>query len=312
MKLFIKKIFIFVLTIGMLFTLSEILFGGYNAEPIHYSLQYREAYARHSAYDGIIFGSSHGIHAFRPSLLDTTGIAFFNYSFNAAGPGYYAKWLPNIYLKYHNYPKYLVYAVDYFMFDRGRLWRHFEDDGEYFSRSDYLSILFSAGNYDREILLLSRPVIFRGGKAFFSHGFNNPNRTEYPVNEYDRGFVPYDIPYDAERWQPISLSTIKDDELLKKDFEDIIRDFLNHEVKVWFVSTPEYGTDSSFYKGSSSFRFISQLSGKYGIPFYNFNTSLRSSFNDSITNFADWGHLSRQGSITFSQRFSAILKSSLE
>lgn len=309
MRSFLEKIFLFVLITAMLFTLAEILFARYNGEPRHYALQYREIYDHtQQSINGIILGSSHSTHALRPSLLDSAGIRFYNYSFVAAGPRFYSRWFKDVYLKHNEYPEYVIYAVDYFMFDRNRLTRQPEDDAEYLSSQDYFSMFFSAGNTNREKMILSRSVIFRGGKKFLLPEFNELNSKIYPVQEYDRGFIPYDLPPNSAIWQPLPLSAIKDDDQLKDDFENLIKDLKAHKAKIWFVSTPEYVADTSIYKKAGAFQFVDAIAGKYSIPFYNFNTGLRSSFNDSIKNFCDWEHLSREGSTIFSRRFAGLLQ----
>ena len=159
MKLFLDKIAIIIGILIILFISVDLFQTHYNNYPQHYKLQYDEIATKKDSFDGIIIGTSHATHSIMPSILDKTGIRFYNFALNGANPIFYSFWFKEVYLKSFKMPKYCIFQIDYFMFHNLSVSRVFEQDAEYFPFKTFLSCLCNVSKYNTKELLMSHPEI---------------------------------------------------------------------------------------------------------------------------------------------------------
>jgi len=294
-----------ILTILIFFVLNKFQ-GFYNNEPSHYKLQYKEVFAPKAKTVGIIIGTSHHSHSIMPSLLDSSGIKFYNFSLNGSSPGFYLDWLQEILIKYHGVPTYCVVGIDWFMFDKNWVTRSFEQDAEYYPNDFFIKKLFGINEFDTYSLLVNRFPAIKFRSEILKSLQLQAGDSLYPIAEYDRGFIPFYLPYAPWSFKVPKKAAIFNSEV--ENFEKLISTFTRLKIKIVFVMSPEYGISPSAYGKMKSLQIVEQISAKHKIKFLNFNTSLRSEINDSTGNFSDWGHMNKKGSTLFSKKLCLALK----
>ena len=300
MKHFCFKIGIFISLIVVLFLLANRYTAKYIKEPVHYGRQFDEVINKTFNADGIIIGTSHGAHSFRPTLLDSTGIRFYNFCLNGSNPSYYLKWYESFFSKEYADPKYIIYALDFFAFDQNYCNREFEDDSKYIPNSLFWEYIGSPSKFQVRKLLLNRYPIIGSIKKLKLQGKDTD--ITYPPSEYDRGYIPLYFPYKPSNFKPdISPATLVTLTSKMEDFEKLIKIIQARGIKLIFVMPPNYGISKNEYLSCSSIKYLNSVSGKYKIPFLNFDTELWSPLNEDINNFSDWGHLNRTGSAKFNK-----------
>jgi hypothetical protein len=302
MKPFIFKIGFFTLIILLFFTALNIFQGQFNNSPEQFKLKYEEIKYNKQKANGIIIGTSHAAHSIRPSLLDSTGINFYNFALNGSNPIFYSHWFNEIFLKEYPKPRYCIFAVDWFMFDEKWLWRTFEQDAEYFPFRIFISCLFKFNDFNKKDLFLNRFPATKYRKSIKRSLKLQKGDSLYQVSEYDRGYIPANYPFDSLKFQ--SKKNIQDIEISAiqvNHFEKLIHQLDSLGICIIFIMTPEYHIEKSDYSQMESIKIIERVSLKYNIPFLNFNTNFRTGINEDINNFVDWGHMSKTGSIVFSK-----------
>ena len=271
----------------------------YNKEYPHYKLQYEELANKNSSYKGIIIGTSHATHAIQPSVLDKTGIQFYNFSLNGSNPEFYLNWYKELFNKHHSEVKYCIISVDNYFF-KGDAWRMFEQDVAFFPKTTFRELMLDGNKeYDRKRLFFNYFPVFKyrtqlGASLQFRKGDSH-----FLVEKYDRGFIPFETPFKQKYFlreeRKDNLITIKQKEL----FVELVDQFVNEGIDVLFVMPPEY--DLSFKEYRSLQLFMQEMSIKYRVPFFDFNGALSSNALNSIENFSDKSHMNEQGSQVFSE-----------
>jgi hypothetical protein len=132
--------------------------------------------------------------------------------------------------------------------------------------------------------------------------------TNYEITEYDRGFVPFNLAFDSTNYIRKNKLFVPIETKQLIQFDLLIKLLETNNVHVILVMTPEFGLQSKDYEQSKSMQVIESIAKTYKIPFLNFNTKLRSSFNENRSYFCDWGHMNKKGSIIFSIRLTHELQ----
>lgn len=281
----------------------------YNVDELHYGLQYKEVQSGEKSYDGIIIGSSHLTHSMMPSMLDSSGIHFYNFALNGANPEFYYHWYNDVFLNNHHTAKHCIIGIDWFMFDTARLWRRFEQDAAYF-KSDLFYRLCLLKGYSKKSLMINRFPLFKYRETVFQSLMFKKGDTALALKKYDRGYIPIHTAFDARNFKVKTAVHI--DTTQVSYFTKLISLLQANHVQIIFVMTPEYGIPVPDYEHMKSLQLVSRISAASGIPFLNFNTGLRTEINDHIEYFADFGHMNEEGSKVFSRKLSGTIDSLLK
>jgi len=275
----------------------------FNNEPPHYRKQYIETVDSRSICNAIIIGNSQATHSAIPSVMNTTGMDYYNLALNASSPSFYINWLNNIFTI--NHPKadyWIVFASPGFMSGRG--WRKFEQDSEFFPLDDFCRMLFFKNDLDKELLFSNRyPFLKYRGRI--AESFNdNWGPYEFVVESYDRGYITLrrnDI-FDFGNLKHYKKRISKEAEVTFTKLIDMLSTFGGEII---LVIPPEY--DLSFDQYASVKEFLLSLSRNRTIQLYDFNDPIYSIRLNQVGNFVDSVHMSQRGSILFS----TVLKNAL-
>ena len=298
MKYFIKNFFLFGLVIILIFTSINFFQNSFNTDPIHYRKQYESIVKKSNDYSGIIIGTSHATHSLRPSILDASGIKYYNYSLNGSNPEYYYKWYKNFIHNNEIKPKHCLYVVDFFMFDEEWLIRKFEQDVEYFPFKIFLNELLNTRDFNKIDLIVNRfPFIKYKNKLINSLKLQKGSCT-FKSENYDRGYISFTLPFDSLKFIPKLNYKIYPKQI--HYFNLLINLMLKDNIKIIFVMAPEYGIKVEEYYQMKSLKFIDYISKKLNLDFLNFNTQYNSFINKNIIFFSDWGHMNHTGAKIFS------------
>jgi len=298
------------LMIISLFLLSPLNYalGKRNLDLPHYRLQYDELINSNSDNEYVILGGSKATHGIRPSYLKLPGMSGYNFALNGANPEFYFNWYRELFRKTYQRPKYIIFSVSFFLFDEHWLWRRYEQDSEYFPIYIFLNNLVNLKGFDTEMLLMNRFPFTKYKKINdLVHLFSNQRDKSMPVNEYDRGFIPY------EAHDPNSINDrseiISHNQIIY--FEKLI-DLINKDgIKLIFVNLPEYGLISNYTNLESSSIF-NKIASKYSIPTLNYNVDKRSNINEERKYYSNWVHLNTKGSMEFSKVLSRDLRNIID
>lgn len=300
MKAFIKNLSILFFILFLIFFSVNYFQSFYNSSPEHYKLQYEEIIKKKEKVNSIIIGTSHATHSIRPSILDEQGLNFYNFSINGASPGFYTNWFNELFLKEYPIPEYCIFSVDWFMFDDEWLWRHFEQDAEYFPFSVYSTMFFNS-QFNKKDLIDNRFPFLKYRKQLTESLKLVRGDSKFIMKEYDKGFVPIKT---EDKYRLFERTESQYNFKIKENQVDLFDKLVNRlkslKVKMIFVMTPEYNIDINEYKGMRSIEIINNISKKNNIPFLNYNTTLRTDLNENIEYFDDWGHMNAVGSLKFS------------
>ena len=116
--------------------------------------------------------------------------------------------------------------------------------------------------------------------------------------EYDLGYIPFNTPYNVDYLPADEAYQVDADEV--EVFKDLLRILQSKQVVVIFLMTPEYGLTEVDYDRMESMKILNSIALENDISFLNYNTALKSSINEDISLFSDWGHLNGAGSRIFS------------
>lgn len=305
MYTFIKHIFAFLLCLIGVFSLLNLLQSNFNLDPVQYKNQYSTATNSLPKIDGIILGTSHATHSLRPTLLDKSDVTFYNFALNGSNPEFNYKWYNKIYLLNREKPKYCLYAVDFFMFDKKRLWRRFEQDAEYFPSDFFLKELIKPKSNTKDLIVNRFPFLKYRSQIKSSLSLKH-NNLSFNEENYDRGYISFSSSFDSINYKP--YLNFKIDFSQVKYFKALVKKMLNNGVDILFVMTPEYGISVNEYQKMESLKIIEQIAQEHDIQFLNYNTKLRSNLNQDIKYFSDWGHMNHLGAELFSKKITNELK----
>ncbi len=306
MKKFFGYSLVFFLIIFIPVPFINIFQAHYNPTPEFYKLQYDAVQNTSGPFEGIIIGSSQPACAIRPSVLDSTGISFYNFSLPAATPEFYLTWYNEVFLRNHHSPEYCIMGISWAMFDTHLLFRKFEQDSEFFTYSLFLKMLLGQNNLSKKDIVFNRfPFLKYRTKIRDSFIWNEMKNNGNPVNTYDRGYNSVENSYDKKNFNANKRCKIYPGQVTS--FIKLLEQMRTEKVKIIFVMTPEYGLGHEFYDKSKALAIINKVSKTYNIPVLNFNTTFRSHVNEDTDFFADWQHLNGKGSMIFSKQLTKEL-----
>lgn len=287
----------------MLLVLNILLFKK-SLQSDYYRLQYEEIKTHKVNANNVIIGTSHATHGIQPLIINKPGNTFFNFALNGANPEFYLLWYKALFKPYYKKPKHMIIAVDYFLFDRVKLWRKYEQDAEYFPNEVYWNDMFT-DSLENQMLFNNRYPVLKYRKSLVKELLSK-NNDKVPLSEYKDGFIPCFAPGgQIERYFPQYNNV---DEELRKNFEKLIQIINGDQIKIIFVITPTFNVHPEEYKSIAEYAYFDSLASRYSIPVLNYNTERPSFINKDSKYYADGGHLNSVGSIEFSK----MLKQDLE
>lgn len=274
----------------------------YNYEPPHYKMQYEAV--KQDSYNGIILGTSHATHGIRPSILDETGINFYNFSLNGANSDFYIDWLSDFFFRYDKKLDYCIIAVDnYFL--AGNAWRKLENDSEYIPFNAYMSLAVNP-KYSLKDLITNRYPLIKHRKRIVKSLQLNKGDSNYIIKEFDRGFIPYEIPVNESYYQRDNRNDVKITSEQKMAFLKLINLISTECRNIIFVMPPEYDIEKSEFQSLNL--FMNEISANRKIPFFNFNDDLSNPDFSVMENFSDRVHMNSRGSELFSRELQTVIK----
>ena len=300
---FTKNILLLTMVLLILASALNFVIGKRNKESPHYKLQYDELVNNKTGSNCIILGTSHATHGIRPSYLNLPGISVYNFALNGSTPEFYFKWYTEIFQKTYQKPEYIIYCIDWFLFDDHILLRRYEQDAEHFPFNVFIKKLINIKDYNNKSLLLNRfPIIKYKEVSDLIHIITNVPNEKYPIEDYDRGFIPY------EAYNPNSINYLEERISSRQVyyFENLMELLTNDGIKIIFVNIPEFG-DIDNYKNKKTFDFFNEIANKHSVPILNYNIDKRSMINQQRAYYSDWMHLNGKGSSEFSKLLSRDL-----
>ncbi len=319
MKQYIKEFTILLILLLIIFLGMNEFQKKYNNNSGHYCKQYQELNNPQVNANAIIIGTSHTLHAIIPSYLNNNinknrnkkdNLIFYNFAFNGANPKFYNQWYNEIFANQYNKPKLIIMGVDWFIFERKWLWRDLELDSEYFTNKTFYDFWINNKNsirdFDRINLIVNKfPFLKYRQDLQYSIKFQVGN-PDFQNNFFDNGYVPFNKIMNEESSKPTSIKTTIDKKQLIY-FTNLIKQFTSQNIKIVFVSTPEYNISLDFYVNLESLRLVKNIAQINNIEFLNYNNELRSQINGNELLFSDWGHLNKKGSEEFTKIFAKDL-----
>ena len=255
---------------------------------------YREALENPKNCDCIIIGSSHSENGIDPHYLDQLGWNAFNFSHPAAPPKYFLNWYSEIFSRYHQKPRLVLYQTDWFLFNDSFLYYVYEEDSRSLPFPVFSRHLFDS-RFDRGRLLKHRfllsiwygrlPDFFREN-AIAQKNFAHQYKGFWPVPSA----VYHDFPRPIPLINPVQVEA----------FEKLIDQFQSEGVTVVFVQAPEHIPDRVSHP--EALKILDQFAAAKRIPFLDYNRQKASAFNYDRQWYVDWGHLNGKGAAKFSPR----------
>lgn len=301
---FIIRTILFCLLIGSIGYLLNFYRARYNAEPIHYKYHFDEIYHPKFKANSIVIGTSHASNSVMPDLLSSEQHRFFNFALNGSNPSYDLNWYEKVFQP--NYPKVELCLMEYnwLLFDTSWLNRKFIQDAEYYSSKLFRQLLFVGSKSDGIDLIMNRYPILKYRKGFKNLEnliLSNRGNDLFPDESYQHGYISYNIQRDSVHWSPLSLNN----KINYRQIEafDKLLDILQHDgIQTILFMPPEYGILLEDYLKMGALKSIDSVARVHQVVQLNYNTVLRSSFNQDSSNFVDWGHLSSAGAKIFSEK----------
>jgi len=284
----------------------------------HEELKYEQLYSGNEAngfksYNSIIMGTSHFLNSLNPKYLDNDKYQFYNYSFPGANPKFFYNWFNEIYLDRNPVPKVIIFELHWLLFDKNKLYRKLEHDSEFLSYSDYFELLGDK-KYDFKLALKNRIALvkYNDFSNFKNLIFEKTDYTPFPIELINDGFVPCVLSeeHKQKHFGENKLQYTVDDEL-KEYFFKLINLFESKNIKLIFLTVPEYGRDKNDYNDLEILKYLNEYSVNKNIPFINFlNEYYNAEYQDKRL-FSDWDHTNEIGAEKFSNEFRPILDSVL-
>jgi hypothetical protein len=269
----------------------------------HYPLQYDEVFSPKVNADVVILGASHATHGINPRYLESDHLKVFNFALNGAGPLFYLEWYQKIFRRYYRKPWCIIYAVHWAMFDGQLLKRRLEMDSKYFPTPFLLRQFRNLKTL--KTLLMNRVAFIRERRQLPGRLFGKKVRPVYPVSQYYRGFIPFEMKKNLDKGDIVKARNSRDE---ISAFERLLDEFEKGGIKVIFVEIPGYLPGRELANVSEGMHLLHEMAEKRRIPFLDYETERVSTINTDRTLFSDWAHLNRKGSEAFSKLLNKDLK----
>lgn len=296
----LKKLAIFVLFLIIILIVMN-YWMDYESRP-HYPLQYDEVFDPKVNADVVILGASNATHGINPKYLEGEHLKVFNFALNGAAPSFYRDWYKKIFRPYYPKPSYVIYAVHWMMFDDKLLERKLEHDSKYFPLRFFLKQLMTFNSM--QTFLFNRFAFIKERKHIL-YRLLHKRREILPSNGYYNGFIPFKLKKKRQKTLVLNPQVNPDQ---WRAFEELLDDFERDGIRVIFVHMPGYVYDREVQNIPKNVQLLKGIAKERGIPFLDYETEKISSINRNPDLFADWTHMTEQGS----EAFSKLLKQDLE
>jgi hypothetical protein len=297
MKKFIYNSVFFLLSLSIVVFIAEYLLSRNTKTNIE--LKYEDVYSTEVGADIVVFGNSHAA-AINPDIIEETNFTCYNFFMGGCSPLYYRIWYDEVFKKNYPKPKFVIYAVDWAMFDPE--WsRSITADIRLVSFLGFMNILRNEPNVNKLKLISNRSFLVTKPKKL--HHVFYPDRRE-DVKNYNKGFFPTNNKNAA---MGMSIDSAIVDELLQNEFNILLDNLEKDSIQVIFVCTPEYIPSWEAQNINSVYSYLEKVAEKRNIPFLNYNDKLKSEINYDSTFFIDWIHLNGKGANKFSKGLSEDL-----
>ena len=300
MRKFSRKIAFFLFSLLLILMLMNYRMD-YESNP-HYPLQYDEVFYPKVKADLVIVGASQAAHGINPKYLESEHLKVFNFALGGAPPSFYLKWYDKIFSQYYPKPSYMIYAVHWNMFDDIITPRQIEHDSGYFPLPFFIKQLGDVGSL--QTLLSYRFAFCKYRKEALTMLFDK-RKEIYPKAKYYNGFIPFK---ERKKLRKTDIVNPKVNPVQLKAFVQFLNDCERDGIKVIFVHVPGYLYGRETQNILKNVQLIKGIAEKRGIPWLDYETERISSINMNDDLFADWIHMSEEGS----EAFSKLLKQDLE
>jgi len=300
MRKFLKKIAFFLFSL-LLILMSMNYWMDYESNP-YCPLQYDEVFYPKVNADLVILGASQATHGINPKYLESEHLKVFNFALDGAPPSFYLNWYNKIFSHYYPKPSYMIYAVHWVMFNDVFTPRQIEHDSEYFPFPLFIKQLRDVGSF--QTVLFNRFAFSKHRKEVLSMLFEK-RKEIYPQAKYYNGFIPFKKRKKLGKTEVVNPGV---NPVQLEAFVQLLNDCERDGIKVIFVHIPGYLYGREAQNILKNVQLIKDIAEKRGIPFLNYETERISSINMNDDLFADWIHMSEEGS----EAFSKLLKQDLE
>jgi hypothetical protein len=307
MRKFHQNIILFSLVLSLVLLIVEVLLN--RNIKTHIDLKYEEVYNPKVNADIVILGNSHVAHGINPKYLNVGGYSFYNFGINGSTPHYNYKWYKKVFREEYPRPKYLIYAVDWGMFDSTWAKRDIFLDSRNISLPVFFDLLINDDEIDKKELVRNRFSVLNKPKQLH-HVFYKKRKFDFvDMNHYYNGYVPHITQRVNMGGSPKICPTSI---LFQKDFNDLLDQLKKDSVKVIFVNVPDYIPSWRTEGIASKQNYLDSLAKSRNIPYLKYNQDLKSEMNYDSTYFNNWIHLNDRGAEKFSKMLSKDLQMFLD
>lgn len=296
MKKFIRKILLFTFLLVLCDTVVGIATAYLVDHAVGGQTQKNEYIADHAAEDILIFGSSHAVHHYDPTIItDSLGMTCYNCGYDGCGSITAYGLLKLVTARYN--PKVIIYEVtpkfDYLMADK--------DNSKYLGPLKYYFDRYGIDSIFEKVSPVER-------LKMQSHLYRINSNAIQIISDYilnrngsGSGYMPKDKQMEYE---PVIDETRKEmlyDPLKEECLKNIITICKSKGIRLIFCVSPSYKKTDDY-----EFAMASKLSDMYQIPFLNHYCD--TVFTTHKEYFYDSGHLNIQGAESYTRKLSKELK----
>lgn len=300
MRSFYINILFFGLTLSVVVIVAELLLQSNITN--HIAKKYEEIYNPKVAADIVLLGTSHVAHSINPCQLSLkNNYSFYNFAFNGGTPAYYLKWYTTVFEPEYPAPHYIIYAVDWAMFDSTLAQRSIEVDARLYSFSHWLSFLLNDSDLSKKQLIFNRTYLMFHRRSLH-YIFTEKKKFDFvSMDEYCQGYVPH-IAKDPSMGKSPKNTVVCAQ--WRKDFTTLLDKVEGNGIKLIFVQAPEYAPAWQTPEREQLMAYLDSIAKAREIPYLNYNTTLFSDMNVDSTLYNNWFHFNDKGATAFSKKFS--------
>jgi len=304
MKRFHRDILLFGVILVFVLILVELLLS--RNIKTHIELKFEEIFNPKKKAEAVFLGNSHAAHGINPRYLDIKGYTFYNFAYNGASPYYFKKWYNKVFSVYYPKAEYIIYAVDWAMFDDTHSKRTFDTDIRLMPLEVFGDVLINDPELNKKDIILNRfHILFRRRQLQYLF-FEKKSHDYVKLNEYFNGYVPH-VSENAKMGQSPEKSEVNVS--WRKDFIQLIKEIQSDSIKLIFVNIPDYKPSWNTEDLDERLNYLDSVARSYNIPYLKYNQELSSKMNYDSTYYNNWIHLNDKGAVEFSKMLSNDLKS---
>ena len=305
MRSFHKNLILFSVLLFAILVVVEVLLSR-NLQS-HVSLKYDEIYNPKVKADIVILGNSHAGLGVNPRVMKEDSDSIYNFAFGGCNSLYYRIWYEYVFKENYPKPEYVIYAVDWLMFDSTLANRSFDVDIRFMPVDVLVKVLLKEEHVGKKNLVFNRFNLIAKQRKL-QHIFYQEEKFN-PV-EFYHGYVPLE----PKRLHGMVKSP-KESPMSKigmREFDRLLDDLEKDGIQIIFVNIPEYIPAWNTNDIEARFYYLDSVAASRSIPYLKYNHELKTDFNEDTTNFRDWIHLTEKGANVFSERLSKDLESIIE